>query len=509
MITHNRNKRRGRGLSLIEVAMALGITAIAMVSVMQLMTQSTAQVRASATADRISQVLEATQNYVSANYTQLVAAAGPGTPLVIPVGRSSPTGAIPGGPSGLPSIQGGGFLPSSYVDVNPFGQRHAVLVREPSTNMLEVMITTYGGRSIPDGDLGRIASKVGAVGGFMMANQPGGVTGNIQGAYGGWRVPASTWANSTATPQAGRVMATLGFNNGEVLNDYLYRRDIGQPEANRMHTGIDMNGNPINNVSLLTGSGGVLRVDRDLNVGRNIDAQGTLVTQGAISTQSNVTAANDVRAFNNLTSGNDVIAGRDFYASRNSRAIGSVQAGTTVVAGSDVTAGRDVGSNQHVTARFDMAAGRNVTAVGSVTADGNVTGKGGLLSQRVAVPGAACPTNGLIGRTANGQAYSCVNGVWSTMGSLSLGMPVDMLPPSHVCPGGWPLGATVVRPSSIAFANGKLVASYTGITQGAGCCHNCGGSPLVYESTSYYDGTSFSACTHVNIGGTGCGSNSE
>ncbi|MFC4236199.1 shufflon system plasmid conjugative transfer pilus tip adhesin PilV [Thalassospira xianhensis] len=265
-------KAHQKGITLLEVAVALGVSAFALLGVLALMSESNLQMRARATADRLAIVKEATRNYVRANYTDLVATATAGTPIVIPVGRASASDPVPSGPSGLPSLQGGGFLPSSYVDVNSYNQRHAVLIREPSTNVLEVMITTYGGQDIKDGDLGSIASKVGAEGGFIMDSPPDGTSGIIQGAFGGWRSAASLWTNGTATPEAGHLMATLGFDNGTVLSDFLYRYDIGVPEANRMHTDLDMDGSNIDAVSQLDAETIINNTGDDVEVNDGLSA---------------------------------------------------------------------------------------------------------------------------------------------------------------------------------------------------------------------------------------------
>src|SRR3546814_3275586 len=84
----------------------------------------------------------------------------------------------------------------------------------------------------------------------MMQNPPSGMAGQVAGAYGGWRVPASSWSASAQTPSVGRVMSTLAFvgadgDSGAATTDLLHRVDTGDPILNRMETAIDMNGNNI------------------------------------------------------------------------------------------------------------------------------------------------------------------------------------------------------------------------------------------------------------------------
>src|SRR3546814_2718227 len=81
----------------------------------------------------------------------------------------------------------------------------------------------------------------------MMQNPPSGMAGQVAGAYGGWRVPVSSWSASAQTPSVGRVMSNLAFSvadgdSGAATTDLLHRVDTGDPLLNRMETAIDMNG---------------------------------------------------------------------------------------------------------------------------------------------------------------------------------------------------------------------------------------------------------------------------
>src|SRR3546814_8905656 len=107
----------------------------------------------------MSEVTDAARAYVTTHYDELLALAGTGSPVVVPVGRASYGTAIPAGPSGLPSVQGGGFLPAAFIDRNPYGQRHTLLVKEPAVGELEALVTTYGGEDIPDREAGRLRSE--------------------------------------------------------------------------------------------------------------------------------------------------------------------------------------------------------------------------------------------------------------------------------------------------------------------------------------------------------------
>jgi type II secretory pathway pseudopilin PulG len=271
----DKRRRRTAGITLLEVAIGIALSAIVAAGVMATVSWSTNQVKLRATADRMNQVLSAAQQYVQANYATLAANVPVGgAPTTVPT-----TGAV--GPFGLPTLQGGGYLPSSYVDKNPFAQTHAVLVRQPVANTLEVLVATQNGDTIQDADLGTVSSMVGAAGGFMPSQGGKMVTSGtyaantVVGSYGGWSTTSANWGN---IPVGSHLFATAAYNNGNVIADYLYRYNVGVPEANKMHTDIDDNQNNINHVTNLdtqtidttTGTPGNLTVnDNAVLVGTN------------------------------------------------------------------------------------------------------------------------------------------------------------------------------------------------------------------------------------------------
>src|SRR3546814_3414626 len=125
--------------------MGLTVMALTMGSLARLTADNAEAIKSRATAARMSEVTDAARAYVTTHYDELLALAGTGSPVVVPVGRASYGTAIPAGPSGLPSVQGGGFLPAAFIDRNPYGQRHTLLVKEPAVGELEALVTTYGG----------------------------------------------------------------------------------------------------------------------------------------------------------------------------------------------------------------------------------------------------------------------------------------------------------------------------------------------------------------------------
>jgi len=350
---------RQRGLTLIETALALAIMALVVASLSMMMAENADQVRARAAADKVTEVQKAAEGYVKSYGPQLYAAAAGGT-IAIPSGRPSVGAPVPSGPSGLPSLQGAGFLNSTYVDSNGYGQRHYLLVRRLAghADSVETMVSTSGGRPIPDAQLGRIANFVGAAGGYVPEKTVNATdAGQVVGSYGGWRTPTSGWG-TTAAPSVGHLQAISAFDNGTLLADYLYRNAVtGMPEANRMNTNIDMNGNDLNNAGTVNSG---------------------IVNTNTLAVTSNATVGGDVIVSGNVKATLDVIA-RDVTANRNMTATGNIvsTSGNISTTTGDVVSGKDVRAAGNISAPQGTVSGKNLVASSDATVGGNlnVTGK--------------------------------------------------------------------------------------------------------------------------------------
>ena len=273
----NRKIQKEKGFSLLEIVMALAITAIATASLIQLSSDAQEQIKASAIADQMKVIYQASQAYLQAN-SQALATATAGGVISIPVATTVAGGLPPAGYNGaLPSLQGGGYLPGAFINSNGYGQQMVVLFRMDPVNPgnIEGMVATIGGSTITDANLGRIANRIGAPGGAYMHNPPSATPfGTIAGVGGGWSTQASGWTSASGPLTYGHPMAYLSLAQSTALTDYLYRYNIGIPEANTMHTDLIMSGaNPA--------IGGQAR--------NNIDQAGTVDTTGVSNT-----AATDV-----------------------------------------------------------------------------------------------------------------------------------------------------------------------------------------------------------------------
>lgn len=96
----------------------------------------------------------------------------------------------------------------------------------------------------------------------------------------------------------------------------------------------------------------------------------------------------------------DVIATGSFY---------SIQAGTNISEGKYAFYARQDGN---VSASGNINAGGSLNATGGVNSNGRITTNEFLQLNRVAVQGAGCSPNGVVGRDANGTVLNCSSGTW-------------------------------------------------------------------------------------------------
>lgn len=236
-------RRRRRGMTLVEVALSMGVVALILVGLSQLLVGASETMKARSVADRIRLVTNASQEYVKSNFAALFdhATIQADGALAVPI-DGAPINAD------LPSLVGGGFLPSSFINSNAYQQTHALIVRKVAGtdhDRLEAIVTTTGGTPIDDRLLGQIGGFIGADGGFMFNTPIAGTENRITGLAGGWSTPAATWVAGTVRPDVGHVMTSLALNEGTLVGDYLHRIDIGIEEANRMRTNFRMGSNDI------------------------------------------------------------------------------------------------------------------------------------------------------------------------------------------------------------------------------------------------------------------------
>lgn len=179
----------------------------------------------------------------------------------------------------------GNYLPVGYSGVNPFGQTLVLQILQPSTGVLQALVTTQGGRAITDTkQLVQIAAQAQA--GFVPYTNQGGNTGlnaaNAYGAFGAWG-PVSL--SSFTNPGSGHLADLLSFSGAstQANNMYLYRVAVpGQPQLTSMQTDLgmtDIGGNPhdITGASSVAVTGGG---ELDSDQGGSLELGGNSVTAG-------------------------------------------------------------------------------------------------------------------------------------------------------------------------------------------------------------------------------------
>lgn len=280
-------RKRARGLTMIEAAMVLGLMAIVMARVADMMAENARTVKENAAVGRMRQVIDGASKYVETNYSMLSTDTAAGGAYVAG-GLAIPLADDVAAPAGLTSIQGGGFLPEAFAPTNPFGQREWLLVKRHPTvpSRIDMLVVTEGGEPLQAAKLPGIAARIGAAGGFVTDQLPYSVT-DVTGSYGGWKSARSYWNSTGHTPEVGTLAASLAFETTPVA-DYLYRVAVpGHPEANRMFTDLDMAGDGTRHN--ITGAQDISTV--------SVTASGT------------VSAGDDLAATDDLTVGDDAMIG--------------------------------------------------------------------------------------------------------------------------------------------------------------------------------------------------------
>ena len=216
------------------IAIVLGMMALP--SYMNLQNTASENIRVANAAGQLKKVADAAQGYIQNNYAVIQGAATATTPATI-------TPAM---------LQSTGFLDASFQNSNPYQQDYIVKVLQPTAGVLQALVLTQNGQSIPQKTAPAIATQVGgAEGGFVpYPGQYGSLSPSVaQGAYSAWQVSLTNYGS----PGAGHLAALLSFSNGQLQNNYLYRVAMpGNPSLNQMQTNLDMGNNNVNNAATVS-----------------------------------------------------------------------------------------------------------------------------------------------------------------------------------------------------------------------------------------------------------------
>lgn len=247
---HRKQKQKSAGFTILEVGIAIAIAMLLSSLWTRSISHSTQVISDQRAAQQMQYVTDAARKYVQANSYVLAQTVpvGGGT-IEIPVARTSSHQQAPAPyNSNLPSLQGGGYLSASFIDSGFHGQHYAFLIQQPTAGDIESIITTTGGQVLSDQELGQIVQYIkDGSGGSVMTNMIGGIEpGTLVGSGGAWSYAPGAWQSADA-PVQGHYAANVNYAGQIVLQDFLYRHNIGIHEGNTMHTDIDANNNSLNN----------------------------------------------------------------------------------------------------------------------------------------------------------------------------------------------------------------------------------------------------------------------
>lgn len=347
-----RNKERGFGA--LEVLIVLLISTLAIAGATPVYMRYLDRQSNLVAGGHMSIVADAAERYIKDNYAAVVAAATPSAPAVITTAMLRSTG----------------YLPVGFADQNPYGQDYQILALEPTSNKLQTLIVTQNGETIKELYLIEIAKQIGAKGGYISTFD----TAVATGSFGGWKTTLGPYG---VTPGAGHLATALFFDDGALVNDYLYRHTVpGQPELQKMHAAIDMSTNNLNNAGEVNAA--------SVNVIANTRTAGETYTGGWFRSTGDTGWYNEKH-------------GGGWYMT-------------------DPTWVRSYG-DKNVYTGGEMRAGKLTS--GGRTEVGEYLQLNGLATE-----GTACSPNGLIGKNASGPLF-CDKLIWKLPG-LSPSLPITL-----------------------------------------------------------------------------------
>lgn len=256
-----------RGALMVEAIALLGLMTMISPMIVRQTAERTTEMEDVAVAGQMKTIKDSLENYIRSDYTNLI----PNPPQQAEFQKN------------IEASKLAPFLPASYIDGgairgNKLAEGFDVGVRgfctekqNKSTGKIEDctlgascectrykivgMIVSKSDTEIPDKRAARVASMLGADGGYMRTKEvvdaisatPEGATGamkKVLGAQGMWEVSnIDDYVTGTEATKGGRIVMSTVFSSG-LSADYLYRKHVnGIPDANSMFTDLDMGGN--------------------------------------------------------------------------------------------------------------------------------------------------------------------------------------------------------------------------------------------------------------------------
>lgn len=392
-----------KGFSLLELTLVLGVGTMVAFMKFQDMKNEQETIMANAVGQQMKQIGEAVNGYINIRYDKLSTlsnAAGTGTDP----GPRTCSGSVC--EITYQTLINEGLLPSTYTGTNANKSSYKIILKRDGTSpnyVINGLITTStawieGGKTRYD-LLGNAMQTAGIDSGMTKT------TSIASGHSGQWSETSANFNNITST---GQLAFRVGFNSA--LYSVYLRRDGTLP----MTGDLNLDGHNINNVAALNATGNITTTS-DLQA-RNIKATGKIDADG------NISAGNWVWAKNGY---GDVIGmGGDAYGDDYEI---NLQSPKRLTIHSPKVPVADRKSTVVFRVNGAISSGGDLTASGNITATENVKGATLESTGRATVGefvqlngqaevGKECQSNGLQGRTVDGQILSCVNGVWNFSG---------------------------------------------------------------------------------------------
>ncbi|PIJ49383.1 pilus assembly protein, partial [Erwinia sp. OAMSP11] len=262
-------KKMKRGIAgVTESSIQLGIAFIFIVSVVfPAANWMVNEYRGYIAAGQAKQVQTAVNKYIGDNATAIAAAASPTVPFNLTV----------------PMLVSAGYLPNGFPSTNNYSSTYQTRIYEPANGKFHAMTFLTGGADLTISQASKIATKIGAAGGYID-------NGIAKGALGAWSENLSAFGGFN--PGNGHVVIAGFYQNGAISNDYLYRKAVpGKPELNTMSTALNMGGNNINNAGTVAAQNASITGTTSTGTfnANNGTVSGTL-NAGTINASGNITS---------------------------------------------------------------------------------------------------------------------------------------------------------------------------------------------------------------------------
>ena len=239
------------GASLVDTLLAVSILSVLMSSMAQVQSEVEDRRRAINIANTLNQITPLARTYLQQNYQALNALIPSGKVLEIPLYNNPNWNAI----GDLASSSGA--LPQNWIPVLPGGQIIRLVVRHvpyqgTTPEHLAGLLITTGNPPMSDRQVGMAGMFSSGLTGIITRANYGTIKANtLHGLSGTWTEKTADWSSAVSITY-GHVAV---FLTGSIAPTapYLNRYNIGNSEANRLHTSIDVNSNDLNNVRNMTG----------------------------------------------------------------------------------------------------------------------------------------------------------------------------------------------------------------------------------------------------------------